>query len=55
MTLNGIQLVGNAAIDVGTYGDIWKGSLSGQVIAVKVLKIFRKVDKDKLLKVISLF
>jgi hypothetical protein len=51
MTLKQIELVGNAAIDGGSYGDIWKGLLSGQEIAVKILRVFRKSDKDMLLKV----
>lgn len=55
LTLTGIQLVGDAPIDVGNYGDIWKGLLSGQVIAVKMLRIYRTVDQDKLLKVVCLF
>ena len=51
MTLKGIEMVGDAAIDGGGYGDIWKGLLNGQEIAVKVLRIFHKPDKNKLLKV----
>jgi hypothetical protein len=51
MILKGIRLVGQAAIDFGGYGDIWKGSLGGKEIAVKVLRILRKPEKDKFLKV----
>jgi hypothetical protein len=46
-----IELVGKSPIDGGGYGDIWKGLLSGQEIAVKILRVFRKSEKDMLLKV----
>ena len=51
MILKGIELVGKAAIDGGGFGDIWKGVLGGQDIAVKVLRVYQKSDKEKLLKV----
>jgi hypothetical protein len=51
MVLKGIELVGKAAMDGGSYGDIWKGMLGGQGVAVKVLKIYQKSDKEKLLRV----
>jgi hypothetical protein len=51
MTLKGIELAGKVAIDFGGYGDIWKGLLAGKEIAVKVLRILHKFDKDKFLKV----
>lgn len=51
MILKGIKLVGGAAIDGGGYGDICKGVLEDQEIAVKVLKVYRKSDKEELLKV----
>jgi hypothetical protein len=43
--------MGKAALDAGSFGDIWKGSLGGQEICIKVLKVFQKSDKVKLLKV----
>jgi len=51
MVLKGIGLVGRAAVDFGGYGDIWKGILGGKEIAVKVLRILRKPEKEKFLKV----
>jgi hypothetical protein len=51
MTLRGIKLVGNTAADGGGYGEIWKGLLNGQEIAIKVLRLFRRSDKHRLLKV----
>jgi hypothetical protein len=55
MVLKGIELAGKVAIDFGGYGDIWKGLLGGREIAVKVLKILHKPEKDKFLKVGDLF
>jgi len=53
MVLKGIDVgvVGTVAIDFGGYGDIWKGLLGGKEIAVKVLRILRKSEKEKFLKV----
>ena len=49
--MKGIKIVGKVAIDFGGYGDIWKGLLGGKEIAVKILKILHKSEKDKFLKV----
>jgi hypothetical protein len=35
----------------GGYGDVYKGSLQGQTIAVKALRIYKTSDLEKLLKV----
>jgi hypothetical protein len=51
MTLKGTKLVGKTALAAGSYGDIWKGLLGGQEICIKVLKVFQRSDKVKLLKV----
>lgn len=51
MTLKGIKLVGNSALDGGGFGDIWEGLLGGQEICIKVLRVYQKSDKSKLLKV----
>jgi hypothetical protein len=51
ITLKGIELVGTKAVAGGGFGDIWIGSLEGQEIAVKNLKVYQRSDKDKLLKV----
>ena len=51
MTLKGIKLVGKIALVAGSYGDIWNGLLEGQEICIKVLKVFQRSDKVKLLKV----
>jgi hypothetical protein len=51
MTLKGIKLTGDSAVDAGGFGDIWRGLLKDKEIAVKVLRIVRQSDKDKVLKV----
>lgn len=53
MILKGIGLAGKVAVDFGGYGDIWKGLLAGKEIAVKVLRILGKFEKDKFLKVLA--
>ena len=38
-------------VDRGSYGDVYKGVLHGQKIAVKVLRVYKTSDLVKLLKV----
>jgi hypothetical protein len=51
LVLKGINIEGNAVAG-GTFGDIYKGHLGGQTIAVKVLRAFTASDRDHLLKVV---
>ena len=51
MVLKGIQFVGEDAIAGGGYGDVWKGLLNGEALAVKVIKVYQRSDLVKLLKV----
>lgn len=51
MILKGIELTGGDAVAGGAYGDVWKGKMRGEQLAVKVLKVFQKSDMEKLLKV----
>jgi hypothetical protein len=51
MTLKGLKLAGRAAVAGGAFGDIWMGDLRGQQISVKILKVYQRSDKNKLLKV----
>ena len=51
MILNGVELVGGDAVAGGGYGDVWKGSLQDELLAVKVVKVYQKSDVVKLLKV----
>ncbi|KIM79496.1 hypothetical protein PILCRDRAFT_823402 [Piloderma croceum F 1598] len=53
MILKGIEKAGTAAVDFGGYGDIWKGSLGGNEIGIKVLRILRTSEKEKFLKYFS--
>jgi hypothetical protein len=51
LVLKGIQIEGDA-IAGGGFGDVYKGCLRSQQIAVKMLRVYQKSDMDKLLKVI---
>ena len=55
MVLKGVELVGDSAVDGGSYGDVWKAKFEGKDIAVKVLKVYQKSDIDKLLRVSTHF
>jgi hypothetical protein len=51
MILKDIEKVGEYAVTSGGFGDVWKALLAGQMIAVKVLKVYQKSDLIQLLKV----
>jgi hypothetical protein len=40
----GVALHGEDAQAAGQFGDVWKGSFWGQVVAVKVLKLYLTSD-----------
>jgi hypothetical protein len=40
-------------VAAGTFGDVWKGIIRGESVAIKVLRIYEKTDVDKHLKVIT--
>jgi len=48
--LKGVNLQGNPVAG-GAYGDVYKGHIEGQILAVKVLKVYEMSERDKLLKV----
>ncbi|KIM83294.1 hypothetical protein PILCRDRAFT_56622, partial [Piloderma croceum F 1598] len=48
MILKGVELVGGDAV-AGGY-NVWKGSMQGELLAVKVVKVYQKSDVVKLLK-----
>jgi hypothetical protein len=50
LVLKGIEIFGDPVAG-GGFGDVYKGRLRGQEIAIKVLKVYRESDMDKLLKV----
>jgi hypothetical protein len=50
LTLTGVK-IGNNPVAAGGFGDIFRGNVRGENIAVKVLRIFKKKDMDDLLKV----
>jgi len=49
LVLKGIQVDGDP-VEGGGFGDVYKGRFGGQVIALKVLKVYQKSDMQKLLK-----
>lgn len=50
MVLSGVVVKGDA-VAAGGFGEVYKGTLRNQVIAVKILKVFQKTDMEKLLRV----
>jgi hypothetical protein len=51
IVLKGIEFIGEHAVTAGGFGEVWKGRLQGQIVAVKVLKVYETSDMQKLLKV----
>jgi hypothetical protein len=49
--LKGVQHLGNP-VAAGTFGDVWKGIIRGESVAIKILRIYEKTDVDSHLKVI---
>ncbi|KAJ7267294.1 hypothetical protein C8J57DRAFT_363158 [Mycena rebaudengoi] len=47
--LTGVQKVGKQ-VAAGGFGDIWQGSVQGQHVSVKVMRIFRKDDVEVAMK-----
>jgi len=54
LALKGIEMEAHP-VDRGGYGDVYKGVLHGQVIAVKALRIYQTSDIFRLLKVVFEF
>ena len=50
MVLKGIQ-VDDDPVEGGSFGDVYKGRLGNQDIALKVLKVYQMTDMNKLLRV----
>ena len=51
--LKDVQMTGEHAVTRGSVGDIWKGQIQGQVVAIKVLKVYQQSDVAQLMKVHS--
>ena len=50
LVLEGIEVAGDPVAG-GGHGDVYKGRFKRKEIALKVLKVYRKSDMEKLLKV----
>lgn len=51
--LKGVQCE-NIAVTAGHFGEIWKGKLKGQIVCLKVVKVYQKSCLAHLLKVLCL-
>jgi len=49
LTLKGVQRLGRP-VAAGTFGDVWKGIIRGESVAIKVLRIYDEIDVEKHLK-----
>jgi len=54
LLLKGIEITGDPVAE-GGFGDVYKGQLGDQEIAIKVLKVYQKSDMQQLLKVMVIF
>jgi serine/threonine protein kinase len=45
-----VQRLGNA-VAAGSFGDVWKGIIRGESVAIKVLRIYAATETEKYLKV----
>ena len=45
-----MKVIGDAAVAGGSYADVWKGEVRGEVVAIKLMRIFGS-DVPKFLKV----
>ena len=53
LVLKGVQQVGQDPVAGGSVGDVWKGQIQGQVVAIKVMKVYQQSDVAQLMKVCS--
>lgn len=52
--LKAIELVGDHPVAAGSFADIYKGSSQGQLVCMKVIRIYEASQVDYLLKVFLL-
>ena len=50
LVLSGIKLQGNPVAG-GAFGDVYRGYLKDQILAIKILKVYEMSERDELLKV----
>jgi hypothetical protein len=51
--IRGVRRRSLNAIDGGGYGSIWLGDFHGQVVAIKVMRIYSVLEKDEFIKVFT--
>lgn len=51
LVLRGVQWAGDDPIAAGRFGDVYKGKIRGQHVAIKKLRIYEKTNISKHLKV----
>jgi hypothetical protein len=51
LTLTELDKTGSDPVDGGSFGDLWKGKIRGELVAVKVVKLYVAQDVKKLIKV----
>ncbi|KAF5350229.1 hypothetical protein D9758_007769 [Tetrapyrgos nigripes] len=50
LALDNVQKIGNHPVTAGGFGEIWKGLLGGEVICLKVVKIYGDSEVQKVVK-----
>jgi predicted unusual protein kinase regulating ubiquinone biosynthesis (AarF/ABC1/UbiB family) len=51
LVLSDVATRDNHPVARGTFGDVWRGQISGREVAIKVLRVYQRADVQKLLKV----
>ena len=53
--MHGVRKFGESAVTAGSFADVWKGEIVGQIIAIKELKVYEQSDVEKILKVCTVY
>jgi hypothetical protein len=51
LILKDVHVTGEDAVDSGSFGDVWRGCIGEQLVAIKRLRVYKTSDVEKLLKV----
>ncbi len=49
LMLRGVEKAGNNAVAWGGFADIWKGTFRGELVALKVLRLYGQPENQKVL------